>query len=193
MGSVKQMAGVTGHIMEAQLQDEISPNPRVRATLHLGSETYSVHVKKGILSEQLVSMKEESMSILKEFITKHNEESMSILKEFITKHNVPNNDPDEPDEISSEDDAEIPEKSPRNTSENVLVVILASGIGYSTATSPGVLSSVMVTPMKIINIIGAIVLSLLAVVSADVFFEERFEGNTDFLDEVLFLLSVNFT
>ncbi|CAK9152910.1 unnamed protein product [Ilex paraguariensis] len=33
----------------------------------------------------------------------------------------------------------------------------------------------MVTPMKIINIIGAIVLSLLAVVSADVFFEERFE------------------
>ncbi|CAK9175558.1 unnamed protein product [Ilex paraguariensis] len=82
--------------MEAQLQDEISPNPRVRATLHLGSETYSVHVKKGILSEQLVSMKEESMS---------------ILKEFITKHNVPNDDPDEPDEISSEDDGEIPEKS----------------------------------------------------------------------------------
>ncbi|GLU17151.1 hypothetical protein SLE2022_335450 [Rubroshorea leprosula] len=47
--------------------------PRVKATLRLGSETYSVTAVNGeSLSGQLVSMKEESMTILKEFITKHN-------------------------------------------------------------------------------------------------------------------------
>ncbi|KAB1223454.1 hypothetical protein CJ030_MR2G012451 [Morella rubra] len=79
--------------METESQD---PRPRVRATLCLGSETYSVNAKKGSLSEQLVSMKEESMG---------------ILKEYITKHNVPNDVPDELVEISSEDDAEAPEKT----------------------------------------------------------------------------------
>lgn len=72
------------------------PKPRVKATLCLGSENYSVNIDKGTLSEQLVSMKEESMS---------------ILKDFITKHNVPNDVPDELIESSSEDDTEAPEKT----------------------------------------------------------------------------------
>lgn len=71
--------------------------PQVKATLRLGSETYSVEVNKGIVSEQLVSMKEQSMS---------------ILKDYITKHNVPNDVPDEPEEISSEDEDEVAEKPP---------------------------------------------------------------------------------
>ncbi|XP_022724256.1 uncharacterized protein LOC111280966 [Durio zibethinus] len=74
--------------------------PQVKATLRLGSELYTVNAKKGgALSEQLSSMKEESMS---------------ILKEFITKHNVPNDVPDELVESSSEDDEEdeqVPKKS----------------------------------------------------------------------------------
>ncbi|CAI9102636.1 OLC1v1000935C1 [Oldenlandia corymbosa var. corymbosa] len=67
--------------------------PLVKATFQLGSESYSVMANKGDLSEQLVSMKEQSMS---------------VLKEYLTKHNVPTDVPDEPDEVSSEDDAEIP-------------------------------------------------------------------------------------
>ncbi|GAA0161607.1 hypothetical protein LIER_17882 [Lithospermum erythrorhizon] len=79
----------------------VSPGPCVKATLHLGSETYDVQAHKGILSEQLADMKEQSMS---------------ILKGFITKHNVLNDVPDEPDEISSEDDIDAPpEKSPKKT------------------------------------------------------------------------------
>ncbi|KAM7501230.1 hypothetical protein LguiB_000134 [Lonicera macranthoides] len=80
--------------MEAQLQETVSSIPRVKATLRLGSEMYCVEANKGFLSEQLVSMKGESMS---------------ILKDFIVKHNIPN---DVPDEISSEDDGETPEKPP---------------------------------------------------------------------------------
>ncbi|KAM7495867.1 hypothetical protein LguiA_020281 [Lonicera macranthoides] len=80
--------------MEAQLQETVSSIPRVKATLRLGSETYCVEANKGFLSEQLVSMKGESMS---------------ILKDFVVKHNIPN---DVPDEISSEDDGETPEKPP---------------------------------------------------------------------------------
>ena len=38
------------------------------------------------------------------------EESMSVLKDFITKHNVPNDVPDETDDISSEEDDETPLK-----------------------------------------------------------------------------------
>ncbi|MED6143053.1 hypothetical protein PIB30_003336 [Stylosanthes scabra] len=63
--------------------------PQVKATLRLGAESYSVQANKGCLSEQLVSLKEESMS---------------ILKDFITKHNIPQDVPDEPLEASSEDD-----------------------------------------------------------------------------------------
>ncbi|XP_007051092.2 PREDICTED: uncharacterized protein LOC18613687 [Theobroma cacao] len=70
--------------------------PQVKATLRLGSEFYTVNAKKdGALSEQLSSMKEESMS---------------ILREFITKHNVPNDVPDELVVSSSEDEEEVPKK-----------------------------------------------------------------------------------
>ncbi|XVF72734.1 hypothetical protein PTKIN_Ptkin12aG0144100 [Pterospermum kingtungense] len=63
---------------------------QVKATLRLGSELYTVNAKQGgALSEQLSSMKEQSMS---------------ILKEFITKHNVPNDVPDELVEPSSGDE-----------------------------------------------------------------------------------------
>ncbi|KAM3378364.1 putative protein isoform X1 [Capsicum galapagoense] len=82
--------------MDAQMQDAVSP-PQVKATFCLGSETHSVEVCKGILSEQLISMKEQSMT---------------VLKDYITKHNVPNEVPDEPEEFSSEDDGEIPEQPP---------------------------------------------------------------------------------
>ncbi|XWS76641.1 hypothetical protein CRYUN_Cryun01aG0194700 [Craigia yunnanensis] len=71
--------------------------PHVKATLRLGSELYTVNAKKdGALSEQISTMKEESMS---------------ILKEFITKHNVSNDVPDELVESSSEDEEEVPKKS----------------------------------------------------------------------------------
>ncbi|PSS14724.1 Presequence protease [Actinidia chinensis var. chinensis] len=79
--------------MEIQTCETISLQPRVKATIRLGSETYCVQPNKGILSEQLASMKEESMS---------------VLKDFITKHNVPNDVPDETDDMSSEDDDETP-------------------------------------------------------------------------------------
>ncbi|GFZ13795.1 hypothetical protein Acr_23g0021800 [Actinidia rufa] len=85
------------YVMEVQTCETVSPQPRVKATIRLGSETYSVQANTGILSEQLASMKEESMS---------------MLKDFITKHNVPNDVPDETDDISSEDDDEAPEKVP---------------------------------------------------------------------------------
>ncbi|KAL6339913.1 hypothetical protein AAG906_035004 [Vitis piasezkii] len=83
--------------MEAQTEGGSPPKPRVKATLNLGPETYSVNASKGTISEQLVSVKEESMG---------------ILKEFITKHNVPNDVPDEPLEASSEDEDEVPENPP---------------------------------------------------------------------------------
>ncbi|XVF32883.1 hypothetical protein REPUB_Repub17cG0121400 [Reevesia pubescens] len=74
--------------------------PQVKATLRLGSELYTVNAKKvGTVSEQLFSMKEESMS---------------ILKEFITKHNVPNDVPDELVESSSEDEEEEEEVSKKS-------------------------------------------------------------------------------
>lgn len=81
--------------METESSDAVNPRPRVKATLRLGTESYSVLVNKGSLSEQLVSLKEESML---------------ILKDFITKHNVPHDVPDELLEASSEDDDNIPEK-----------------------------------------------------------------------------------
>ena len=82
--------------METELHDVFPSKSRVRATLRLGQETYVVGKNEGTLSDQLVSMKEESMS---------------ILKEFITKHNVPNDVPDELVESSSEDDTENLEKT----------------------------------------------------------------------------------
>ncbi|KAL2478252.1 Ammonium transporter 2 [Forsythia ovata] len=88
-------------IMEAQLTD--AAHPRVRATINLGSETFSVQANNGVLSEQLVSVKEQSMS---------------ILKDFITKHNIPTEVPDEPEEVSSEDDNDISAKPPTKKWKN---------------------------------------------------------------------------
>lgn len=82
-------------MMEAESCDVVLPKPQVKATLRLGTESYSVQAEKGSLSEQLVSLKEESMI---------------ILKEYITKHNVPHDVPDELVETSSEDDDDIPDK-----------------------------------------------------------------------------------
>ncbi|KAF5782516.1 hypothetical protein HanXRQr2_Chr11g0496771 [Helianthus annuus] len=78
---LKGEAGVIGVIFRMEMQ-----MPAVKATLCLGSETHSIEACKGILSEQLVFVKGESMN---------------ILKEFITTHNVPI---DVPDEVTSEDD-----------------------------------------------------------------------------------------
>ncbi|RDX98736.1 hypothetical protein CR513_18303, partial [Mucuna pruriens] len=78
-------------LMETQSCDA---KPLVKATFRLGSESYSVEANKGSLSEQLVSLKEESMT---------------ILKDFITKHNVPHDVPDESLEASSDDDEDIAE------------------------------------------------------------------------------------
>ncbi|KAK9747621.1 hypothetical protein RND81_02G003700 [Saponaria officinalis] len=61
----------------------------VKATIRLGSETYNVNGSTGILSEQLVTMKEESMI---------------IVKDYITRHNAPADVPDEPLEGSSGDE-----------------------------------------------------------------------------------------
>ncbi|KAL3634401.1 hypothetical protein CASFOL_021455 [Castilleja foliolosa] len=78
--------------MEAQ--QHLNVDSLVKATIHLGSETYTAQPinNDGLISEQLSSVKEQSMS---------------FLKDFITKHNIPNDVPDEPEEISSEDDEEI--------------------------------------------------------------------------------------
>ncbi|KVI04011.1 hypothetical protein Ccrd_017681 [Cynara cardunculus var. scolymus] len=74
----------------------------VKARLNLGSEKHCVEGCKGIVSEQLVFVKGESMC---------------ILKEFITRHNISN---DVPDEISSEDDGERPPvKSKKIRRENI--------------------------------------------------------------------------
>ncbi|KAG8368928.1 hypothetical protein BUALT_Bualt15G0097400 [Buddleja alternifolia] len=85
--------------MEAQLVNSDNLRPKVKATIQLGSETYfAVANNGGLISDQLISVKEQSMS---------------ILKNFITKHNIPNDVPDEADEVlSSEDDAEISPNPP---------------------------------------------------------------------------------
>lgn len=88
---------VLQYMMEAQIQEPVPCRPQVKVKFQLGSETYSVIRNAGILSEQVVSVKEESMN---------------ILKDFITRHNVPNDVPDELVENSSEDDGEFPEKPP---------------------------------------------------------------------------------
>ncbi|KAK7394156.1 hypothetical protein VNO78_14676 [Psophocarpus tetragonolobus] len=75
--------------METQSCDA---TPQVKATFRLGSEAYSVQANKGSLSEQLVSLKEDSMT---------------ILKDFITKHNAPYDLPDESLEASSDDDEDV--------------------------------------------------------------------------------------
>lgn len=82
-------------MMEVQTLGD--PKPLVQATLQLGSEkfAFAAAANGGALSEQLASMKEESMR---------------IFKEYITKHNVPTDVPDDLVESSSEDDVEATEK-----------------------------------------------------------------------------------
>ncbi|KAI3682783.1 hypothetical protein L1987_83026 [Smallanthus sonchifolius] len=87
--------------MEMQIQDEQFLSPAVKATFCLGSETHTIEACKGILLDQLVFVKGESMS---------------ILKEFITKHNVPN---DVPDEVSSEDDDDDDGEGPTVKSKKI--------------------------------------------------------------------------
>lgn len=88
--------------MKVTSSDAVNYQARAKATLQLGSETYHVQSSTGndILSQQLVAMKEQSMS---------------ILKEFITKHNVPNDVPDEPIEGSTEDEADEVDKPPKKS------------------------------------------------------------------------------
>lgn len=82
--------------MEPQSHVAFSPATSVKVSICLGSEMYTVHGSKGtLLSEQLVSMKEESMT---------------IFKDYITKHNAPADVPDEPLEGSSGEEDEIPDK-----------------------------------------------------------------------------------
>ncbi|CAK7348417.1 unnamed protein product [Dovyalis caffra] len=82
--------------MAEQASDTINQGLRVKTTFKLALETYAVNSCKGdTVSEELVSVKEESLS---------------ILQEFITKHNVPNDVPDELAESSSEDAGEVLEK-----------------------------------------------------------------------------------
>ncbi|KAL9239756.1 hypothetical protein vseg_014048 [Gypsophila vaccaria] len=78
--------------MEPQSQDGFPSAMCVKATIRLGSETYTVNGSTGVLSDQLVTMKEESMI---------------ILKDYITRHNAPADVPDEPLEGSSGDEDEI--------------------------------------------------------------------------------------
>jgi hypothetical protein len=84
--------------MEAQF-------PQVKATLRLGSESFTVSSDPGILSEQLSSMKEKSMV---------------ILKDYIARHNAPADVPDEPlEEASSEEEENTKEVSkPPKKSKN---------------------------------------------------------------------------
>ncbi|KAJ0967011.1 hypothetical protein J5N97_023928 [Dioscorea zingiberensis] len=83
-----------------EVQVAAHSKPRVKATFYLGSETYSVSSDTGLISQQLATMKVESMS---------------ILTGFITKHNVPNDVPDEPLEGSSEEESEEPNNPPKKS------------------------------------------------------------------------------
>ncbi|KAM0064140.1 hypothetical protein Hdeb2414_s0003g00099301 [Helianthus debilis subsp. tardiflorus] len=80
--------------MDMQMQDEPILSPLVKATFSLGSEMHTIEACKGIISDQLVYIKGESIS---------------VLKEFITNHNVLN---DVPGEILSEGDADDDDEAP---------------------------------------------------------------------------------
>lgn len=74
----------------------------VKATLCLGEEKYFVdgtNIDGVLLSDQLVSMKQASMS---------------ILKEFITKHNIPADVPDEAVEEEEEEEEDNGDAAPKN-------------------------------------------------------------------------------
>uniref|UniRef100_A0A453B095 Uncharacterized protein n=3 Tax=Aegilops tauschii TaxID=37682 RepID=A0A453B095_AEGTS len=79
-----------------------SLEPRAKATLVLGGESFTVSSESGALSEQLAAMREKSMV---------------ILKEYITKHNVPNDVPDESIEGPSDEEGEALAKNPPKKSK----------------------------------------------------------------------------
>ncbi|CAN6192649.1 unnamed protein product, partial [Urochloa humidicola] len=90
-------------VMEGQANTvKASLDPRVKANLVLGAESFAISSESGILSEQLATMKEKSMV---------------ILKEYITKHNAPNDVPDESLEGESDDEAEAIVKNPPKKSK----------------------------------------------------------------------------
>lgn len=70
-----------------------SPGPRVKASLALGSESFTINYESGTLSEQLAAVKEKSMA---------------VLKEHIARHNAPNEVPDEAAEGESDSEGEAP-------------------------------------------------------------------------------------
>ncbi|KAM3298081.1 hypothetical protein ACQJBY_039846 [Aegilops geniculata] len=80
-----------------QMNAVASLEPRAKATLVLGGESFAVSSESGTLSEQLAAMREKSMV---------------ILKGYITKHNAPNDVPDESIEGSSDDEGEGLAKNP---------------------------------------------------------------------------------
>ncbi|CAM0908736.1 unnamed protein product [Alopecurus aequalis] len=80
-----------------------APDPRAKATLVLGAESFAVSSESGaLLSEQPAAMREKSMV---------------ILKDYITRHNAPNDVPDEPVEGSSGDEGEVLVKNPPKKSK----------------------------------------------------------------------------
>ncbi|PWA55852.1 hypothetical protein CTI12_AA423330 [Artemisia annua] len=77
--------------MDVQIENQQHPSPVVKVTFCLGSEKHAIEYWEGIISDQLVFVKGESMG---------------ILKEYITKHNVPNDVPDDAEILSEDDDGE---------------------------------------------------------------------------------------
>lgn len=77
-------------------------DPRVKANLVLGGESFAISSESGLLSEQLAAMREKSMV---------------ILKEYITKHNAPNDVPDESVEGESDGEDEALVKNPPKKSK----------------------------------------------------------------------------
>ena len=88
--------------MMDQMNAATSLDPRAKASLVLGEESFTISSESGILSEQLATMKEKSMV---------------ILKDYITKHNAPNDVPDESIEGSSDDEGKVLAKNPPKKSK----------------------------------------------------------------------------
>nr|GFA47876.1 hypothetical protein [Tanacetum cinerariifolium] len=71
------------------IENQHDPSRVVKVTLCLGSEKHAIEYQDGIILDQLVFVKGDSMG---------------ILKEYITKHNVPNDVPDDAEILSEDDD-----------------------------------------------------------------------------------------
>nr|GEZ36822.1 hypothetical protein [Tanacetum cinerariifolium] len=77
--------------MDVHIENQHDPSLVVKVMLCLGSEKHAIEYRDGIISDQLVFVKGDSMG---------------ILKEYITKHNVPNDVPDDAKILSDDDDGE---------------------------------------------------------------------------------------